>query len=198
MARAFAAASCDDTVEGPGGPPSRWLGHPQRTSGGLWSLASWLRMRDKGSMEAITYLVELTDEVSRFLLTTEEVGRVAFVDDDGYPVVLPVNYRLEGDLVLFRTGAGSKLDHVPLRPVAFEADHLAPSAHAGWSVLVQGRGADVTTSLGPVYERLRALPLEFWAPGPRDHWLAIEMQRISGRKVVNLPGPRSATPPADY
>lgn len=36
------------------------------------------------------------------------IGRVALPDDDG-PLVLPVNYRVVDDTVVFRTGPGSRL-----------------------------------------------------------------------------------------
>jgi uncharacterized protein len=149
-------------------------------------------------MDAIAFIDVLPEETCRFLLSTEEVGRVAFVDDDGYPVVLPVNYRLDRDRILFRTAPGSKLDHIPLRAVAFEVDHLAPTARAGWSVLVQGHGAELTHAVGPAYADLREQPIAHWAPGVKEHWLAIEIDRITGRKVVNATGPPSPNPPGDY
>ena len=141
---------------------------------------------------------ELTEEVCRFLLANEEVGRVAFVDDDGYPVVLPVNYFLHDDLIVFRTGPGSKLGLVPLRPVAFEVDHLAPTVRAGWSVLVRGVGHDLTRALGPNYEKLRQRPLLHWDPSEKHHWLGIKIQAISGRQIANPRSPPPPEPPRDY
>jgi nitroimidazol reductase NimA-like FMN-containing flavoprotein (pyridoxamine 5'-phosphate oxidase superfamily) len=98
----------------------------------------------------------------RHPLTDEEVGRVAFLSDDDYPVILPVNFFLDRDLIMFRTEVGSKLDSVPLRPVAFEVEHLAAD-HSGWSILVQGRGRDVTDVAGQVYGALRERHLDTWA-----------------------------------
>jgi len=135
-------------------------------------------------MEAMTYVSALTEEVCRHLLTNEEVGRVAFIGDDDYPVVLPVNFFLEGGRIVFRTDAGSKLDAVPLRRVAFEVEHLAPAEGTGWSVLVQGQGQDVTDAVGPDDAARRARDIDTWAPGGKEHWLAIEIDRMSGRRII--------------
>jgi nitroimidazol reductase NimA-like FMN-containing flavoprotein (pyridoxamine 5'-phosphate oxidase superfamily) len=103
--------------------------------------------RDKGLVELMTNVDARTEEVCRPLLTTE-VGWVAFLGGDDYPVVLPVNFFLDGDLTAFRTDVGGKLDSVPLRPVACEVEHLAAAGHSGWSILVQGRGQDLTDAVG--------------------------------------------------
>jgi nitroimidazol reductase NimA-like FMN-containing flavoprotein (pyridoxamine 5'-phosphate oxidase superfamily) len=135
-------------------------------------------------MDALAHFDALTEEVCRHLLANEETGRIAFVGVDGYPVVLPVNYFLEGDQIVFRTDPGSKLDAVPMRPVAFEVEHLAPAEHGGWSVLVQGQGQDVTDATGPAYAALRDRFIDTWAPGAKEHWLAVEIHRISGRRII--------------
>ena len=141
-------------------------------------------------MEAELQFDVLSEEVCRHLLANEQVGRVAFVDAAGYPVVLPVNYLVEDDLIVFRSDPGGKLDRVPLRRVAFEVEHLAPSCHGGWSVLVQGVGQDITDAAGPRYDDVRRRPIDRWAPGDKAHWLAVEIQRITGRRI------RSPDPPA--
>jgi uncharacterized protein len=148
-------------------------------------------------MERLTQMEELSSDVCRHLLANEVVGRIAFVDDDGYPVVLPVNYHLDGDRIVVRTDPGSKLDRVPLRRVAFEVDHLAPTVTSGWSVLVRGHGREVTSALGPPFDAMRDAPADFWAPGPKQHWLAISIERITGRRIVNH-APAPVEPPGDY
>ncbi len=103
-------------------------------------------------------------------------------------MVLPVNYRLDGDLIVFRTDAGLKLDSVPLRHVVFEVDHLDSVVKTGWSVLVRGFARDVTTALGEPYESMRSGPLATWAPGPKTHWIAVQIEAISGRQIVRPGG----------
>jgi hypothetical protein len=134
-------------------------------------------------MEADYHFDVLTEEACRDLIANEQVGRIAFVDAAGYPVVLPVNYVVDGNLIVFRTAAGAKFDGVPLRRVAFEVEHLAPACHSGWSVLVQGLGQDFTDATGPGYEQVRDRPIELWAPGDKAHWLAVEIHHIAGRRI---------------
>jgi nitroimidazol reductase NimA-like FMN-containing flavoprotein (pyridoxamine 5'-phosphate oxidase superfamily) len=125
----------------------------------------------------------LTEAECRALLAEEEVGRVAYVDVDGYPVVVPVNFVIDGDLIAIRSDLGSKLDRIPLHRVAFEVDRTDRSNHAGWSVLVCGSGQDVTNAIGDRYDALRQRSLPTWAPGEKAHWLTIDITRISGRRI---------------
>jgi len=134
-------------------------------------------------MEAESHLDVLSDEACRHLLSNEQVGRIAFVDAAGYPVVLPVNYVVDGDFIVFRTDPGAKFDLVPLRRVAFEVEHLAPACRSGWSVLVQGLGQDLTDAVGSAFEQLRRRHVDLWAPGDKAHWLAVEIHHISGRRI---------------
>jgi nitroimidazol reductase NimA-like FMN-containing flavoprotein (pyridoxamine 5'-phosphate oxidase superfamily) len=126
----------------------------------------------------------LTEAECRRLLAEQEVGRVAFDGDDDFPVVLPVNFVIDGDLIAIRTDLGAKTDRIPLQRVAFEVDHVQRWDHSGWSVLVQGYGQDVTDAVGLHYEDLRRRRLTTWAPGNKAHWLTIDMHRISGRRIV--------------
>jgi uncharacterized protein len=134
-------------------------------------------------MKAASHLDVLSDEVCRHLLTNEQMGRIAFVDTAGYPVVLPVNYVVDGDFIVFRTDAGAKLDQIPLQRVAFEVEHLAPACRSGWSVLVQGWSQDLTDAAGSAFEQLRRRSIGPWAPGEKAHWLAVEIRHISGRRI---------------
>jgi uncharacterized protein len=135
-----------------------------------------------------TTTVEVLSEAEcRRLLAEQEVGRVAFVDRE-FPVVLPVNYVLDGNAIAIHTDRGSKFDRIPLQRVAFEVDGIERWNHSGWSVLVQGFGQDVSDALGSRYEDLRRRGLVSWFPGERSHWLTIDVQRISGRRIVTRMG----------
>ena len=132
----------------------------------------------------MTDLVELTPEACMRLLAGEEVGRIAFAEDDDYPVVLPVNYRLDGALIVFRTAEGLKLESVPLRRVAvrgrpirsFDEDRVErPRARPR-------HGGDVR--VGEPYESLRSGPLAPWAPGSKDYWVAVDIESITGRQII--------------
>jgi nitroimidazol reductase NimA-like FMN-containing flavoprotein (pyridoxamine 5'-phosphate oxidase superfamily) len=145
------------------------------------------------AMTGTTELEVLTEAECRRLLAEQEVGRVAFAGDGAFPVVLPVNFVIDGDLIAIRTDLGMKSDRIPLRRVAFEVDAVERWNHSGWSVLVQGYGQDVTDAIGLRYEDLRRRGLDAWAPGDKTHWLTIDIHRISGRRITTHMGVSSET-----
>ena len=116
------------------------------------------------------------------LLAQTTVGRVG-ISIGALPVVLPVNYAmLDGDVVV-RTGAGTKLDAALAGSVvAFEVDHVDPTYHEGWSVLLQGRASEIVDA--EELDRARRLPLRPWAPGSRDRFIRIPAEVVSGRRIA--------------
>lgn len=129
--------------------------------------------------------LEVLDREACLTLVSEhplKIGRVAFVQD-GYPVVLPVNYRVDQGSIVFRTGLGSKLDSAAGgSPLAFEVDAVDAQWQEGWSVLAQGRGEEVVAP-GEL-ARLRTLGLQPWSPGERSRYIRLRPQRITGRRIV--------------
>src|SRR5262245_8474269 len=125
------------------------------------------------------------------LLTAAPIGRIVFTDR-ALPAVQPVNFVLDGEDIIIRTTAGSKLSRATRNAVvAFEADEFNPETRTGWSVAVVGRARAVTEPAE--YTRLEALPLRPWAPGSRDHFIAISTEQTSGRLIIANPaGPRAA------
>ena len=120
------------------------------------------------------------------MLALAEVGRVGFVVD-GQPEILPVNYALDGDTVLFRTEASSALNNISMQNVAFEVDSIDNSTQSGWSVLVRGRAESIADSIDATSERIRRLTLRTWAPGERERWFTIRPISITGRRLRVLP-----------
>jgi nitroimidazol reductase NimA-like FMN-containing flavoprotein (pyridoxamine 5'-phosphate oxidase superfamily) len=126
-------------------------------------------------------LVQLSRDECLRLLATAPVGRVA-LSMGALPVVLPVNFVLDGESVVFRTGEGTKHEAaVSNTVVAFEVDQIDPLYHSGWSVLVTGV-ANVVTAPTEV-TRLAALPLRPWADGQRGYYVRISGDRITGRRL---------------
>jgi len=138
-------------------------------------------------MNETTTIEVLSEAECRRLLAEQEVGRVAFVEGD-FPVVLPVNYVLDGNSIAIHTDRGTKFDQIPLHRVAFEVDGIERWNHSGWSVLVQGFGQDVSDAIGTRYEDLRRRGLTTWLPGERSQWVTIDIQRISGRRIATKMG----------
>ena len=117
------------------------------------------------------------------LLARGEVGRLGVVD--GWrPRIFPVNYVLDGEYIVFRTDEGTKLEAGERNPVCFEIDHIDTEARAGWSVVVDGVLEEVTTLSAPeVVESVHATHVLPWARGPKEHWMRIVPQRITGRRI---------------
>ena len=129
-------------------------------------------------------LSTLTVDECRGLLVTHRprLGRLAFVAGD-WPLVLPMNYALGNDVVYFRTAAGRKLFAASRSArVTFQVDHVDEVWEDGWSLLAFGRLRAVEEPAE--LARVRHLPLRPWAGGDRPHFLALDIDSISGRRIV--------------
>lgn len=115
------------------------------------------------------------------LLAAEDLGRIGFLEG-GSPLVLPVNYALDGEAIIFRSGEGSKLAAARRTSACFEIDGHDSARHEGWSVVARGRLEEVTPYEGPALERLAALPHP-WAEGDRGHVLRLVIDTLQGRRV---------------
>jgi nitroimidazol reductase NimA-like FMN-containing flavoprotein (pyridoxamine 5'-phosphate oxidase superfamily) len=123
----------------------------------------------------------LTEDQCLALLHSHDVGRVAF-EFERRIEIFPVNYGMDGAVIVFRTSTGTKLEAVPKTAVAFEVDGWDPESGIGWSVVAKGRAEEVTTGIGRAAEHLRWVPVHPVAPGERFHWLAILPTEITGRQ----------------
>jgi nitroimidazol reductase NimA-like FMN-containing flavoprotein (pyridoxamine 5'-phosphate oxidase superfamily) len=131
----------------------------------------------------------LTENQCLALLNSHEVGRIAF-QFKGRIEVFPMNYAMDGAIIVFRTSPGTKLEGVPNSVIAFEVDGWDPESGIGWSVVAKGAAEEVTTGVGRVAEHLRWVPVHPVAPGERYHWLAIKPSEITGRQF-HVPPARS-------
>lgn len=124
----------------------------------------------------------LSDAECHEHLAMGAVGRIGFVDE-GSPVILPVNYTLDGRAIVFRTAAGSKLSvGMMQRPVCFEVDEWDTLTHTGWSVLAKGVADEVLDDAE--IARLETLPVRPWSrPDLRDHWVRIMVEELTGRRI---------------
>jgi nitroimidazol reductase NimA-like FMN-containing flavoprotein (pyridoxamine 5'-phosphate oxidase superfamily) len=136
-------------------------------------------------MAAESHLVveEIPVEECLELLRTQQVGRLAVVTPNG-PAIFPVNYALGGDRVVFRTDAGTKLDHATLQRVAFEIDAIDAAHGTGWSVVVEGVGTEITAAIDTRSVELQGLEVHPFAPGTKAHLVEIQPRSISGRRIV--------------
>ena len=124
-------------------------------------------------------------------LRAQHVGRVGFVDD-GQIVVVPVNYAFVAGSIIFRSALGAKVSHAELGdPMSFEIDAADDATQSGWSVLAKGVSEHVDDPwLTDMYAYLGEAP---WLRDvPRDEWVRIRVETITGRRVVPGSGPASA------
>ncbi|MEZ5184871.1 MAG: pyridoxamine 5'-phosphate oxidase family protein [Candidatus Nanopelagicales bacterium] len=124
----------------------------------------------------------LTDQQCWELLEGNQLGRLAVVVA-GQPDIFPVNYLLHEGQVIFKTGEGSKLASVSAHhEVAFEIDGYDESTNEAWSVVLVGMAKML--SHDAEVEKADTLPLYPWNLDPKHHYVAIDIERISGRRFV--------------
>ncbi len=122
------------------------------------------------------------------------LGRIVYTRQ-ALPAVELVNFAVaDGDIVI-RTDAGGKLAAATRGAVvAFEADSVDVTGHAGWSVTIVGYSRAVTDSED--IRRLEQTGLDPWAPGKRDHFIRISPAIVNGRRIAarRLAGDGDARP----
>ncbi len=111
------------------------------------------------------------------LAQSVSVGRIAWSVGEDPPVVVPVNFSMDHETVVFRSDPGAKLDAIRGRSVSFQVDFVDPFHRTGWSVLLHGV-ADVVTGATPEH-----VHVESWSEGSKPHWIRIEPTRVSGRRI---------------
>jgi uncharacterized protein len=126
-------------------------------------------------------LTVLSQKESWDLVRRSAIGRLAFVMD-GWPLVMPVNYLVDGVDVVLRSDPGRKLTAAREQvQAALQVDSIDPVYRSGWSVLVFG----VATAVDDAVEvaRLDDLGLRSWAASARASWIRLLPVQITGRRL---------------
>jgi nitroimidazol reductase NimA-like FMN-containing flavoprotein (pyridoxamine 5'-phosphate oxidase superfamily) len=127
-------------------------------------------------------LHELTEAECRALIAPGGVGRFLFVQAGRGPVAIPVNFKLDGDDVVFRTSGDSAItEGVHEQPVSFDVDQLDDALGEGWSVLLTGTARVISGAAET--SRAQALGIEPWAGGDRDLYVRLVPTQITGRRI---------------
>ncbi|BCW62988.1 pyridoxamine 5'-phosphate oxidase family protein [Arthrobacter sp. StoSoilB22] len=126
------------------------------------------------------------------LLSEANVGRLSVIVD-GHPDIFPVNFAVENNTVVFRTGPGTKQwamedDAV----VAMEADSVSAEFGIAWSVVVKGTAEDAGSE-GPRLDEIRRA-LFPWQGVGQDHLFRIVPASVTGRRF-DLSAPMSLQTP---
>lgn len=113
------------------------------------------------------------------LITPGGVGRVGYTGAQG-PEIVPVNFAVINEAVVFRTLSGGVVERLAGDRVAFEVDRIDEATRSGWNVLVQGVLSRITdrTLVSRTRNATRA-----WAGGDRDACMRIVPDRLSGRRM---------------
>lgn len=102
-------------------------------------------------------------------------------------MIVPVNFVLDGETIVFSAGEGTKLDAVREgRVLTFEVDALEPALQTGWSVLIIG-AAEVLTSPAEIHH-IEGLHLAPWAPLRDRVFIRLPADEITGRRLPLHPG----------
>lgn len=131
-------------------------------------------------------VTELSADECFELLATQPIGRLAVSRADGPPMVVPVNYRLDGTAVVFRSDPGLKVRLLRQgSPVSFQVDWIDWHHRAGWSVLVHGAAYEAS------HWETDHLDLDPWPAGDKRTWVRIVATTVTGRRLLpaDLPWP---------
>jgi uncharacterized protein len=129
-------------------------------------------------------LEEIGEEECFALLGGQTLGRLVVVRD-GRPEVFPVNYAMDGRTIVIRTAEGVKLDYGSLAHVAFEVEDIDQTARAGWVVVAHGFAEEITDAGDRWSVHARGVGASPWVKGPRDRYLAIAHNQVSGRRIFD-------------
>jgi nitroimidazol reductase NimA-like FMN-containing flavoprotein (pyridoxamine 5'-phosphate oxidase superfamily) len=122
-------------------------------------------------------LVELSRDECLTLLRGAQVGRIAVPDPPGAPDVVPVNYVIDGEAVVFRSGLGTKFRLLSRAAATFQVDDVDLVKGRGWSVMVKGRANECS------HWETGHLRVEPMAAGPRNQWMRLVPAFITGRRI---------------
>ncbi len=116
------------------------------------------------------------------LLDEQRVGRLAIIEN-GYPVAIPVSYRMTGEhadrRIVIRTAPSTTIAQYQGQS-SLEVDHIDERERTAWSVIARGAlhklfGGDSLPDPQP------------WLIDGRHQWLALSIVAVSGRRCVGQP-----------
>jgi nitroimidazol reductase NimA-like FMN-containing flavoprotein (pyridoxamine 5'-phosphate oxidase superfamily) len=124
----------------------------------------------------------LSEDDCRRLLATRTLGRVGLTSG-ALPVIMPVEYVYEDDVITFRTEHDAKLRSAAHGDVlAFEVDAYDSVSGHGWSVHVLGRA----TVLAADHEIAPLPTLDLEHPDePRRHYVRLHCEILTGRRLIS-------------
>ncbi|WP_087131688.1 pyridoxamine 5'-phosphate oxidase family protein [Microbacterium esteraromaticum] len=116
------------------------------------------------------------------LIRAGSLGRLAITGRDGAPDIYPLNYKVHGGSIYFRSAPGSKLAAIVTHPVAaLEIDGKDAGFH--WSVVVRGAMRRLSTDQEIHDSGVKRLVSS--SPTAKYNYVCIETSSVSGRRFFD-------------
>lgn len=130
-------------------------------------------------------VTQLDEGVCWTALSEADFGRIA-VCAAGQVDVFPINFVVDGRMILFRTAPGSKLLSLTAHPeVALEIDGF--DDRSAWSVVVKGLAERV--ELQSEIDEAERLGLRPWIPTLKYRWVRLIPTDVTGLSFLRSPEP---------
>jgi nitroimidazol reductase NimA-like FMN-containing flavoprotein (pyridoxamine 5'-phosphate oxidase superfamily) len=137
-----------------------------------------------GGSEMTALPRELRIDECRRLIADGGIGRVAFQSQSAQHIV-PVNFQLDHDSIVFRTTPYSELGRLaPGSEAAFEVDELDVESTSGWSVVAKGRVDVIPDNFEKAAMRFSGKDPKPWAEGVRRLYMRLTWRELTGRRLV--------------
>lgn len=115
------------------------------------------------------------------LLRSEEIGRLATCID-GSPEIFPINYKVDGERLVFNTVPGLKLASLLVtKEIAFEIDSVDRRTRSAWSVVVHGKARELV-GLEELMEA-KELGIEPWTDSQKLRYFEVSPRKLAGRRI---------------
>lgn len=133
------------------------------------------------------------------LIRAVSLGRLAITGREGAPDIFPLNYKVHGGSIYFRSAPGSKLAAIATHPVAaLEID--GKEAGFLWNVDVRGTMRRLVTDQEIRDSGVKRLVSS--SPTPKDNYVRIETSSVSVRRFLDgscwVPPPANRDRQASY
>ncbi len=154
-----------------------------------------------------TYMEVLSRGECMRLLPMAPIGWISYCHAS-HPQLVPVNFLVHQDEVVARTTYGDKLAAAAHElTMSVGVADIDPVTRTGWSVIVTGRARLLGDADDLDLAGITLGPLEAWAPGEKDFYIAIPATEISGRRISSAvahresdrvpdSGPSAPSPPS--
>jgi nitroimidazol reductase NimA-like FMN-containing flavoprotein (pyridoxamine 5'-phosphate oxidase superfamily) len=139
------------------------------------------RAQGRSNAAPDAHLVTISEKECEEYLAGGGVGRVIFRSAER-PVALPVNFKMLGDDVIFRSENDGEVSGIASEePVSFEVDRIDDAMREGWSVLASGTVHPVGAAVQ--MREVEGLGIDPWAGGDRHTYFRLSVTKLTGKRI---------------